>query len=251
MPSTFLFHGNIGAGKTFLGTAMVLALLERGEHVAVNWGIVPPEGATEADLRGRKGWYPLQPREEGKTYLYRYDEYEELWGVEDCHIFNDEAQATAGARDWESMGKKTRNWLSHLRHFGNTLVMLSQHYKFVDVYFRRLAPDGVYRIFRLLNLSLAFPNPQADPETGEAGLTSPIGGRLVVRPWHGLDHPSPVSGFFRILKWGFRTPEHYLTRNKDSVKDLTAAPKNAAPPAGARTVQRPLFGGDPKKGPDA
>jgi len=165
--SCFLLHGNVGTGKTAITTGLVLLNLDSGRDQAVNWDVECPEGVRFVDLRGKTFQEAKVPKIGGVT-LYRYDDLPDMFGVEDCDIYTDEAQNTMGARDWESMPKSTRRWLSEHRHWGCNLIFLTQHYKFVDVYFRRLA-DHVWEVWRLFHLSFMSPCPEADPETGEPG----------------------------------------------------------------------------------
>jgi len=203
--SAFLFEGPVGGGKSYAATTMVHWLLLRGRRVAINW-----------DMR-----VPLEYRK----LLTRYEEFKEIFGQEDIDIFCDEAQSSAGSRDWENMPKAVRNWLSHHRHYGNNLLFFTQHYKFVDVYVRRLAPGGVWSIWRFLNLTGATPRPEADPETGELRALKISGSRLFIRPWKDLDHPYPIGGFFDLLGLSKETPSLYGTRDKSTAQDVEAASK--------------------------
>lgn len=201
----FVFHGEIGSGKTYAGTAMAFWLVRQGRRVAHNWDISWPK--------------------EYRHLAVKFSEFGELFGMEDVDILADEAQNSAGARDWEAMPKKVRNWLSQHRHFGNNLLFFTQHYKFVDVYIRRLAPKGVWHVFRVLNLTLAMPNPEANPETGEMGNHEILGSRLFVRPWKDLDHPNPIGGFFALAKLSRLVPLLYNTRDKSTTMELEKAKK--------------------------
>lgn len=215
--SAFVFYGEVGSGKTFGATAMALWLVRQGRRVAHNWHIDWPD--------------------EYKAQAVFFEEYSDLFGLEDIDIMADEAQNNAGARDWEALPKKVRNWLSHHRHFGNNLLFFTQHYKFVDVYIRRLAPKGVWHVFRLLNLTLAIPNPDADPETGEVGRHDMLGTRMFIRPWHDLDHPYPIGGFFALAAASREVPHLYQTRDKNTARNLqkispaAAGAGSASPPA--------------------
>lgn len=211
--SAFLFGGEVGSGKTYAATTMAHWLMRKGRKVAVNWKLTAPAGM--------------------EHLLVYFEEYGELFGLEDIDILADEAQSNAGARDWEALPKKTRNWLSHHRHYGNNLLFFSQHYKFVDVYIRRLAPKGYWSIFRVLNLTLAVPHPDADPETGEPGRPDILGMRMFIRPWHDLDHPWPIGGFFALLGLSRETPSLYLTRDKSTSQELAAKKISPAAAAGA------------------
>jgi len=224
--SAFLFEGPIGGGKSYAATTMVHWLLLRGRRVAVNWDLVVP------------GEY--------RYLVTRYEGLDELFGLEDIDIFCDEAQSSAGSRDWEAMPKKVRNWLSHHRHYGNNLLFFTQHYKFVDVYIRRLAPTGVWSVWRFLNLTGATPRPEANPEDGNLNAPKISGSRLFIRPWKDLDHPYPIGGFLDLIGLSRQTPELYKTRDKSTSQDLhekkksaSVGPPAAAPPS-ASTAQLPI-----------
>lgn len=228
--SAHIFSGAPGVGKTYTGTALVLEALDRGLRVAVNWEIAPPADVNVLDLR-REGADGGERRPvsvvdvnvaEGPVVI-RYDEYSEIIGLADAVVFNDEAQATSGARDWESMTKRTRLWLSMHRHYRLTLIFLTQHYKFIDVYYRRLGVGNVRSMTRLLNLTLLFPRPDADPELGELGSTDVLGVNLIWRPWKDLDHEYLLPGFWRLLKFSKLVPQHYATHQpRDEGKKKTA-----------------------------
>jgi len=186
--------------------------------------------------------------DEYRNLLVFFESYDELYGLEDIDILADEAQNNAGARDWEALSKRTRNWLSHHRHFGNNLLFFTQHYKFVDVYIRRLAPKGVWSVWRLLNVTVAWPHPDADPESGEKGRVDLFGVRLFIRPWRDLDHPWPVGGFWALLGLSRETPHLYMTRDKSTAKNLepkkispdAAGAGSASPPAAKAPAKLPL-----------
>lgn len=247
--SCLLFHGNVGTGKTFLATGMVLEGLQYRTQ-AVNWDLTTPKKAKEAglevvpiiDLRGVGYKTGLLPKD-GGPYLIRYDDLDEVYGLEDADIWHDEAQNTTGARDWESMPKKIRRWLSEHRHYGLNLIFLTQHYKFVDVYFRRLA-DHVFEVWRILHLSFLSPCPDADSETGEAGRSAFLGLRSVRRPWKDLEQWWPIPAFWALWRRSAEIPDAYNTRAKKEWKDEKPkknSPDRSAPPAAvAPREQDPL-----------
>jgi len=213
--SAFLFCGDIGSGKTYAGTTLALWLVKHGRKVAHNWHIDWPE-----DL---------------KKHAIHFEDYADIMGEEDIDILADEAQNNAGARDWESMPKRVRNWLSQHRHFGNNLLFFTQHYKFVDIYIRRLAPKGVWSVHRLLNLTFAVPRIEPNPETGEEGRANPFGGRLFIRPWKDLDHPWPIGGLVALAKLSRLVPTLYRTRDRTTAQDIEKRPPaGGRPPAAAR-----------------
>jgi len=251
-----MLHGGVGTGKTFLGTGIVLLNLRSGRSQAVNWNMVAPEGVCSVDLRKdeegngwnswRKWakesgeWYP------GQTYLYRYDDLWQTYGVEDADIYHDEAQNTTGARDWESMPKHVRAWLSEHRHYGLNIVFFTQHYKFVDVYFRRLATE-VWEVWRLLNLSFMSPCPDADSETGEPGRSKILGLRAIRRPWRDLERWWPIPSLTALWKTSIEVPGAFDTRARSHLVETTENGKTrgrggappAAPIGGARKTPRP------------
>lgn len=242
--AALIFSGPPGVGKTFLATALVLWALLRGRRVAVNWSLRPPEGVKRYCL----GWKDKHREDDlcelphlnvpdanliSGPVVFEYADYEEVLGLIDADVFNDEAQANAGARDWESLGKRVRLWLSMHRHYGLNLLFFTQHYKFVDVYFRRLAQGGVFSLHRLFNLSWAWPRPQADPELGDLKHVDILGALPVVRPWRSLDHPWPLPTFWSLLKVSREVPQHYETR---APRDLSRRP-----PAAPRRDQAQLL----------
>lgn len=220
--SCLLFHGNVGTGKTFLATGMVLEGLPYRTQ-AVNWDMAVPD-VPLIDLRGVG--YKKELVDPERPCLIRYDDLDEVYGLEDADIWHDEAQNTTGARDWESMPKKIRRWLSEHRHYGLNLIFLTQHYKFVDVYFRRLA-DHVFEVWRLLHLSFLSPCPDADSETGEAGRSAFLGLRSVRRPWKDLEQWWPIPTFLALWKRSAEIPATYNTRAKKEWKD--GKPKKISP----------------------
>lgn len=208
--SAIIFSGNPGVGKTYKATALVLCAIDVGKRVAVNWDLIDL-GVPVVDLRNRE----ITPEDNliAGPVVFRYDEYKEVDGLCDADIYNDEAQAQAGARDWESMGKKTRLWLSMHRHFGTNLLFFTQHYKFVDVYFRRLSVGHAWSLHRFFNFTLSIPRPQADPETGELGTVDIFGFLAVMRPWKDLDHPNPIPAFWKLLFRSRQVTKYYRTRS--------------------------------------
>jgi len=240
----YIIEGPKGTGKTFGATALVLRLLEmalkylkrRGRGVAVNWDVVPPKWAKLVDLRKPKN-LPKNPEGAKERYeregicptLYRFDDWSQLLKLEDVDIVSDEAQSAAGARDWEKMPKYVRNWLSHLRHFGVNLIALTQHYKFVDIYLRRLIGSrGVWSSWRIFNLTVWVHRSGADPETGEMkmpGIMDLLDFRLFVRPFRDLDAPSPICDFRSLLEWSRKVPEHYMTRDRATFDEVTPGKK--------------------------
>jgi hypothetical protein len=242
--SAYLFSAAPGVGKTYTGTAFALYALERAFRVAVNWDMIPPEGVALVDLRkgldaeGRQR-KPISIREANAIdgpVLFRYDEFADIIGLVECAVYHDEAQATTGARDWEGMSKRIRLWLSMHRHYRCTLFFFSQHYKFVDVYFRRIAVGNVSTLGRFLNLTFEFPRPEADPETGELGKPDFFGTKLIIRPWKDLDLPNPLPGFWDLLRVSRLVPAHYFTHQpRDSTESggkiaTTSADPQAGPP---------------------
>jgi len=211
--SAFIFFGEIGSGKTYAATTLAHWLVRRGRKVAHNWAIDWPS--------------------EVRHLAVRFEDYNELYGMEDVDVLADEAQNSLGARDWESQPKKIRNWLSQHRHFGNNLLFFTQHYKFVDVYLRRLAPKQAWGVWRLLNLTGATHYPEANPETGETGVPSPLRSRLFLRPWKDLDHPWPIGSIIELLRLSKETPTLYETRDKSLAQELQKKSPDAAgaPPA--------------------
>lgn len=257
--AALIFEGPPGVGKTFSGTAIALVLLKR-RKVAVNWNMTPLEGQRHVCVR----WMDNHNKADKDgviddpchlehlsiaavnsipdAVLIRYQEFNEADGLTDVDVLNDEAQATAGARDWESMSKRTRLWLSMHRHFRTNLLFLTQHYKFVDVYFRRLATGDVFTLWRLFNMTWILPRPLADSETGELGMGDIFGMYLIWRPWKTLDHPWPMPKFWELLKASLLVPSHYQTHQP---KEKETKKKSAAPPAAqdggaARSDQKAL-----------
>jgi len=247
------FNGSPGAGKTYHATAYILYCLKHQLRVAASWDVVPPEGVRLVDLR-RHGndAEARQPdctieqanRIEGAT-IFRFDALDELFGLRHCQVFKDEAQNDLGSRDWEKMPLRVRIWMSEHRHYAVNLFLYTQHYKFVDIYPRRLGLGSVYSIVRLLNLTLEIPRPQADSETGELGMPDIFSTKIVWRPWRGVDQPVPHPGFFELLKLSRLVPMHYRTHapheDKLETKKKSPAASSPAAPAARSKHQVPLL----------
>jgi len=206
----FIFCGGIGSGKSYIGTTMARWVIENGRKVAHNWDI---------------HW-----NTEDRKLATRFNDISEVATLEDTDIFIDEAQATAGARDWEKLSPKIRNWLSQHRHYGCNLIFLSQHYKFVDVYVRRLCPEGTWSVFRLLNMTFAVERPESDPELGTLGGVDIWSLRAFQRPWRDLDHPWPIGSFSDLLRLSKTTAGMYGTREKTTGAAAAASLAAAKPP---------------------
>jgi len=204
------FNGPPGVGKSFHGTAYVLHCLDLGLRVAVSWDIVPPEGTKLIDLRGKRSgstWNEV----EGPV-LFRFDHLDEVFGLKAVQIFKDEAQNDLGSRDWEKMALEVRIWMSEHRHYLTNLYLYTQHFKFVDIYPRRLALGNVYSLARVLHLTLEMPRPDADSETGELGRVDIFGIRVVQRPWRHLDIAVPWPSWWRLFTTlSKRVPTAYRT----------------------------------------
>ncbi len=223
--SALIFSGNPGVGKTYQATAMVLCALDKGRRVAVNWEVVPPEGVVVYDLRARCG--PScghvhttidQANEIDVPVVFFYETYEDVMGLIDADVYNDEAQANAGARDWEKLSSRVRLWLSMHRHFRINLLFFTQHYKFVDVYPRRLASGNVLSMHRFLLFTFSVPRPAADAETGELKGLDLWNSLVVMRPWKDLDHPNPLPKMWTLLMRSRSVPDHYRTHSPKSLK---------------------------------
>lgn len=243
--SCLFFNGPPGHGKTFHITAYVLHCLDLGLRVAYSSGssIVPPAGVRVVDLRSSDdvGEYrkPDMTMTEANSVegpvLFRFEGLQDILGLTDCQVFKDEAQNDLGARDWEKMTLKLRIFLSEHRHYRLNLFFYTQHYKFVDVYPRRLALGSVYTIVRFLRYTFEIPRPAADPETGELGPADILGLRIIVRPRRGLDLPLYLPGFLKLMfNLSRRVPAHYTTHAPHR-KKISAAP---AAPGSAGTREK-------------
>lgn len=238
------FNGPPGVGKTYHGTAWVLFCLERSLRVAVSWKLTPPETTTVVDLRRldddgtarRPDMDIAAANALPGPVLFRFSQLTDIFGLRHCQIFKDEAQNDLGSRDWEKMPLKVRIWMSEHRHYAVNLFMYTQHFKFVDIYPRRLALGNVHSIVRLLNLTLQIPRPNADSETGELGTPDLFALRVVRRPWRGLDLPVPDPGFLDLWRLSKLVPRHYQTHDPHVAR--LEQPKKisdrAGPPASAR-----------------
>lgn len=248
------FNGPPGVGKTYHGTAYALYCLDRQLRVAVSWNMTPPEGVRLVDLRPRDDAgnerRPDMTIEaandvEGPV-LFRFSELVEIFGLRRVQVFKDEAQNDLGSRDWEKMPLRVRIWMSEHRHYMTNLYLYTQHYKFVDIYPRRLGLGNVHTITRFLNLTLEIPRPEADSETGELGPPAIFDTKAVPRPWRGLDMYVPDPGFFDLWGLGKRVPAHYSTHaphEKDIRRDdERKKPSRSAPaaPAASRTAELPF-----------
>lgn len=242
--SVNFFNGPPGVGKSFQGTAYALHCLDLGLRVAVSWDLTPPEGVRVYDLRRFDD--AGEPRTPDLTIaqanavdgpvVFRFKELLEVFGLVGVNIFKDEAQNDLGSRDWEKMPLKVRIWMSMHRHFRTNLFLYTQHFKFVDIYPRRLAIGNVSSLARFLNLTFEMPRPQADSETGELGPVDLLGIRVIVRPWKSLDLPVPIPGFWK-LAWNLsrRVPAHYNTHVPPSLTKK-APDAGAALPASSQTA---------------
>lgn len=245
------FNGPPGVGKTYHATAYALHCLDVGERVAVSWRLLPPDGVRVIDLRrhdddGTERTPDMTIAEANRVLgpvIFRFDVLQEAFGLRWCQVFRDEAQNELGARDWEKLSLKVRIWMSEHRHYGTNLFLYTQHYKFVDVYPRRLAVGNVSSIYRLLNLTLETPCPMADPETGELGPRDLLATRLIRRPWHSLDIRVPIPGFWKLLlDLSKRVTSHYQTHAPHE-NDLRAPEKKvsrSAPPSAPTSREQKL-----------
>lgn len=246
------FNGPPGVGKTYHGTAYALYCLDHQLRVAVSWSMTPPAGVRFFDLRrqddvGNHRTPDLTIDQanvvQGPT-LFRFSQLMEIFGLRHCQVFKDEAQNDLGARDWEKMPLQVRIWMSEHRHYATNLFLYTQHYKFVDVYPRRLGLGHVHTITRFLNLTLEIPRPEADSETGELGMPDILATKVVPRPWRGLDELVPDPGFFDLLALGKRVPFHYQTHapNEKELKDTKKIPPRSAPasPVASRNAELPF-----------
>jgi len=236
--SVLFFNGPPGAGKTFHGTAYALHCLDKGLRIAVSWDFMPPPGVPIFDLRHEIGGEPRKPDISIEAanacsgpVVFRFEPLTDIFGLRDCQVFKDEAQNDLGARDWEKLALRVRIWMSEHRHYRVNLFLYTQFFKFVDVYPRRLAMDGgVYSIARFLNLTLEFPRPDADSETGELRRVDLLGTRIIIRPWRHLDLPLPWPSFFKLVyDLSPRVPAHYTTHAPHALK------KNSPAAAGGAT----------------
>jgi Zonular occludens toxin (Zot) len=214
-----IVNGKIGTGKTYGAVAAAVFKQERGRQIALNW---------EVNL-------------EGKTYV-RYDGLNELddeWreknGMEllrGTDIYCDEAHKELGARDWEKLTPRLRNSFSESRKDDNNLIFVSQDYKFLDVYVRRLAEE-VWTVGRMLCWTYWLKAKEANPETGELKGWMDI--RIFRRPWHDLEHPHPFGDLWELWKVSKKIAGMYDTHRKIAnqvkkhQKKIAAAPPAAGP----------------------
>lgn len=241
------FNGPPGAGKTFHGTAYALHALDKGMRTAVSWALAPPEGVKVYDLRARddvgeerRPDLSIQAANELEgPVMFRFSELTDVFGLRDVQLFKDEAQNDLGSRDWEKMPLRVRIWMSEHRHYRTNLFLYTQHFKFVDIYPRRLALGNVFSIARALNLTFEFPRPDADSETGELGPVDLFATKIVLRPWKGLDQPVPIPGFWRLLlNLSKRVPHHY---NTHAPHENALGKKPVAAGGAARTPAAPTL----------
>lgn len=213
-----IVNGKIGTGKTYGAVAAALFKHEQGRKIALNW-----------DLTGLE------------TPLIRYDGLNELddeWreknGLEvirGTDIYCDEAHKELGARDWEKLTPRLRNSFSESRKDDNNLIFVSQDYKFLDVYVRRLAEE-VWTVGRMLCWTFWIKSEEANPESGE--LKGYAGIRIFRRPLRDLEHEHPFGGLFELWAISKRIAGIYDTHRKTVIKKKKSpvAPPAAGPHAG-------------------
>jgi len=238
------FNGPPGVGKTYHGTAYALFCLDHQLRVAVSWAMTPPLDVQSFDLRRHDDAggdrVPDLTIEKANDIqgpvLFRFSELTEIFGLRRIQVFKDEAQNDLGSRDWEKMPLKVRIWMSEHRHYMTNLFLYTQHYKFVDIYPRRLGLGNVHTITRFLNLTLEIPRPEADSETGELGPAAILDTKVVPRPWKGLDMLVPNPGFWTLLRYGARVPAHYNTHAPHEADIRKQVAGGATPPPAQRKI---------------
>jgi hypothetical protein len=238
-----LIEGMKRTGKTYGGTTMIRDCWDRGISTASNWEVALPSWVLSLDVRGYQRGEARRAQADARDcgwtgpIHFRYDEPVEIAGVRSTVVFADEAQNSAGARDWESLPKWVRNWYSHLGHYDCVLVLLTQHYKFVDVYLRRLVgKDDVWTSGRLLNLTWWVPRPESDPDQGAVGGFDLVGLRLFIRPWKDLETVEAMGAFWDLLLLSRTTQDFYGTH------DLSTAEGRAAETDDKPLERRPVRG---------
>jgi len=245
------FNGPPGVGKTFHATAYALHCLDLGLRIAVSWRLEPPTGVLVYDLRkhddagnDRNPDLSIDAANElVGPVIFRFSELTEVFGLRLCQVFKDEAQNDLGSRDWEKMPLRVRIWMSEHRHYLVNLFLYTQHFKFVDIYPRRLALGNVFTITKILNFTLEIPRPKADSETGELGNPDILSTKLILRPWKTLDLVPPIPGFWRLLtNLSSRVPAHYNTHapHENALKKTPASGGALRPPSARKQTGLPF-----------
>lgn len=226
---SLIVTGAPGSGKTAWASALATAALKGGWVVAGNFPYTPAEGVKVVDLRtedpltgeARKPDMTIAEVNEldGPAFIV-FSSREQIIGLTDALVLYDEAQHDAGARDWELLSKRARLWMSMYRHYRLVVVMFTQHLKFLEVYWRRLA-QGVVSIEPHLGgrLLLAVPYWSFDPETGECGQSNIFQASALWRPKNSPDVSFGWPGLLDGLRLSREAFDRYKTHQpRDQAK---------------------------------
>lgn len=210
-----IVNGQIGSGKTYGAVANALLSARQDRKVALNWDV-------EADAIE-------------KAKITRFNGLKELdeLGVTGTDVYCDEAHKELGSRDWENLTPKLRNSFSESRKDDNHLIFISQEYKFLDVYVRRLAEE-VWSVTRFLAWTIWWKAEKANPETGE--LTGWTDFRIFKRPWKDLERGHPFRQVLELWKFSKTIAGRYKSHEKTNLKKKSPEPQEtpAGPPPAAR-----------------
>jgi len=202
-----IVNGKIGSGKTYGAVAAALYKASQGRKVALNWDVL---GQTAAEARLITRFYALKELEELK--------------IEHTDVYVDEAHKELGARDWENLTPKLRNGFSESRKDDNHLIFVSQDYKFLDVYVRRLGEE-VWTVYKFLCWTVWVKAQTANPESGELKGWDDL--RIFRRPWKELEHGYPFGGLWDLWHFSKGVAGRFKTHAKTE-KNRPAAPAAAA-----------------------
>jgi len=209
-----IVNGKIGSGKTYGAVATALFKANAGRKVALNWDLENLT-VTEANM---------------VTRFYALKELEEL-NIRNTDVYVDEAHKELGSRDWENLTPKLRNGFSESRKDDNHLIFVSQDYKFLDVYVRRLGEE-VWTVFKILCWTIWLKSETANPESGELKGWNDV--RIFRRPWKELEHGHPFGGLWDLWQFSKGVAGRFKTHQK------TEKHRPAAPAASAGTEQLPF-----------
>jgi len=222
-------EGPKGSGKSYGATAVALFVRTYGrskglEAVAANFDI--KDAGIEVDLPFLRV-YSLQDLD---------DEWRVANGLAPLRktlVIYDEAHKEIGARDWENLSGAIKNTFAESRKDENHLILITQVWKNLDVWARRLA-DEVWSASKFICWTFWWKAEVFDPEKGEVSGWSDL--RVFRRPWHDLEPLHPFGGLLAMWELSGQVAGAYDSQHKIEVRNRKREKKSpdarAGTPAG-------------------
>jgi hypothetical protein len=132
-------YGRIGSGKTYVATAIILDLLDKGFTVYANWRVEWPGSMRPGRFRAAARLffgirrYDIIPK--GNFHYIEPEAFtaEFISKLVDCYVFADEGQNLLDSYEGKDFSKTKRRLLQYTRHFHRTLYVIAQRTQSVQV----------------------------------------------------------------------------------------------------------------------